>query len=154
KGELLGVLATRAAAPRELSERELHAFDLFIREAVGFLERDRAGARARESEERLRLALRAAGGGYWDWDLATGIAEWSPEMYEAWGVPPGRRMDLETSLDLVHEEDRASVRSAVEAAMAANSTYLCEFRIRHPSRGERWMVSHGQIVPGVGGQPR
>lgn len=109
----------------------------------------RAEKELRASEHRLRWALKGAGGGAWDWDLATGQAWWSQEMYELWGVEPGTPMQLENSLTPVHEEDRERLRSAVKASLADRSDFKCEFRIRHPARGERWMASYGRPVQEV-----
>jgi PAS domain S-box-containing protein len=106
----------------------------------------RAADTVRQSEERLRLALRGAGGGAWEWDLATGAAWWSPEMYDLWGVPPGSPIGMTASLAAVHPDDRDRVRATVEAAAAAGADYRCEFRVRHPARGERWVASSGRVL--------
>jgi PAS domain S-box-containing protein len=95
-------------------------------------------------EERLRWALQSAGGGVWDFDLITGIAWWSEEMYALWGVPPGTTMDLENSLSIVQPEDRDRVAKTVGEAIAAGAAYRSEFRIQHPRHGERWMISRGK----------
>lgn len=98
----------------------------------------------RESEQRLRWALQSSGGGAWDWDLTTGEAWWSPEMYELWGVAPGTRMFFDNSLALISEQDRDRLREAVEESIAGHTDFQCEFRIDHSTLGERWMTSHGQ----------
>lgn len=107
----------------------------------------------RHSEERLRIALRGAGGGAWDWDLKTGIAWWSPEMYELWGIAPDTVMVLENSLACIHPHDRERVSRAVDAAMRTGSDYLNEYRVKHPHRGERWMTTFGRIMAGRDGEP-
>ncbi|MCA9236752.1 MAG: PAS domain-containing protein [Planctomycetales bacterium] len=104
-------------------------------------------------EERLRLALAGAGGGAWDWDLASQVAWWSPEMYDMWGVQPGTVMELESSLAAIHEDDRESIREASAAAIAQDVLYRAEFRIHHPTRGLRWILSLGRIVHGSDGRP-
>jgi PAS domain S-box-containing protein len=114
---------------------------------------DGCSAALREPDQRLHWALEAAGGGAWDWDLKGGEAWWSPEMYALWGVPPGTRMLLDNSLEPVLEQDRARVQAAVETAIARRTDYRCELRIRHPERGERWMVSQGRLVFDPGGEP-
>ena len=106
----------------------------------------------RDTEERLALALQAAGGGVWDWDLATGDAWWSEEMYDLWGVDPQARMCLKNTLPLVHEQDRKSLEDAVKSAIAEGMNHRSEFRIQHHSRGERWMFSLGRLVRDASGQ--
>lgn len=97
-------------------------------------------------EERLRLALAGSGGGAWDWDLESGLAWWSPEMYEIWGVEPGTAMTWENSAACIRDEDRQRVLEAAEQAIANRSLYRHEFCIHHPRRGTRWILSLGQVV--------
>lgn len=98
-----------------------------------------------EDEERLHWALTAAGGGAWDWDLSRGEAWWSREMYALWGVEPGTAMRLDNSLALVCPQDRDHIGKALDAALGGTGEYLCEFRIIHAERGERWMASRGRV---------
>ncbi len=107
----------------------------------------------KESEERLTWALQAGGGGAWDWDLTTGVAWWSPEQYELWGVPAGTVMRLENSIMNIHPGDRERIRAATDEAIARRTDYRCEFRLNHPDRGQRWMASFGRAVYDGTGTP-
>ena len=107
----------------------------------------------RDDEERLRWALQAAGVGVWDFDLVSGVAWWSEEMYTLWGVEPGNTMVLQNSLAIVHEDDRERVNREVAASIANGTPYRCEFRIIHPVLGERWMISLGQTRYDAAGRP-
>ena len=93
---------------------------------------------------RLRWALQAAGGGAWDWDFSRDAAWWSDEMYDLWGVGRGLPINEALMAANLHEEDRARVLQILRACSAQGLPYFCEFRIRHPVRGERWMASHGR----------
>jgi PAS domain S-box-containing protein len=108
--------------------------------------------RLRESDQRLRWALGASGSGAWDWDLETGVAWWSPEMFRLWGLPPDTVMTLDNSLDAVVAEDREMVNNVVNDAIVRRTDYSCEFRIRHPERGERWINSLGRGVYDAAGR--
>ena len=109
-------------------------------------ERKRNEANIRSSEERLHLALQGARGGAWDWDLKTGLAWWSPEMYDLWGVDPNTSMNLKTSLDVVSPLDRDRLIATTREAVATGTDYRCEFRIWHHRLGERWMDSFGKTI--------
>jgi PAS domain S-box-containing protein len=116
-------------------------------------EQKRAVETLRASEERLRLALTGANGGVWNWNLGSGEIWWSPELYDLWGIARDTPMNLTSSLAPVHEEDHEVIRSAAAQAVESGTAYHCEFRIRHPISGERWMLSHGQVVRDKSGHP-
>jgi PAS domain S-box-containing protein len=105
------------------------------------------------SDQRLRWALEALGGGLWDWDLIGDESWWSPEKYALWGVEPGTPMSLQNTMALVHEDDRAYLRAVLDACIGGSTPYRCEFRIRHPVRGVRWMISQGFLVRDEHGVP-
>jgi PAS domain S-box-containing protein len=160
EGQAFGAITIYSREPDAFSEDEV---DLLMELAsdlaygITSLRLRAAHARAeeslRESEQRLRWALQGARGGVWDWDLRTGEAWWSPEMQDLWGTGPGATMRLDNSLTVIHEDDRERVRREVEEAIAQRKEYQCEFRIRHATRGERWIASHGQLVGEAGGSP-
>lgn len=98
------------------------------------------------SENRLRMATTFADGGVWDWNLKTGVAWWSPELYDLWGVPAGTVMQLENSIEIIHPDDRDKVKELVGRAIETGGEFQAEFRILHFSRGVRWMLSRGQLL--------
>lgn len=109
---------------------------------------------ARAGEERLRIALQAAAGGAWDWDLKSGVAWWSPEMYKLWNIEFGTTMRLENSLTPIALEDRERVQKTVEASIATQRPYHSEFRLSATvSEPERWIASRGRVVPDEAGNP-
>lgn len=115
--------------------------------------RRRVETALRVSEERLRLALRGASGGAWNWNLQSGDIWWSPELYELWGIVPNTAMTVASSLAAVYVDDHELIRRTAAEAVANGTIYHCEFRIHHPTRGERWMASHGQVTRDESGNP-
>lgn len=101
---------------------------------------------AMQNEQRMRLALVAAQSGAWDWNLITGEAWWSPEMYELWGVEPGTIMNTENSLEIVDPRDCEKVKKNIFESIAEHKNLHYEFRIRHSTKGERWMATSGKVI--------
>ncbi|MBK1719510.1 response regulator [Thiocystis violacea] len=125
------------------------------RQQLAFAERIRQAQAERHLEsQRLGWALQAAAGGAWDWDLPSGAAWWSPEMYDLWGVAPGTPMHFENSVAPVHEQDRDRLIGAVQTAIEQGTEYHCDYRIHHPKRGVRWISSQGRLILGEDGTPR
>jgi len=97
-------------------------------------------------EARLRLALAVAELGVWDWDVVTGELEWDERVAELHGVDPhtfdGR---LESFLARVHPDDLAGLQEAIQAALAARSRFLHEFRVLRPDGTTAWVQSRGQV---------
>jgi len=82
------------------------------------------------------------------------MLEWSSEIYRIFGVPP-ERFDgkWETFLAMVHPDDRAVVREAVEVARRGDAPYQVEHRIVRPDGGSRWVQQQGEVVRSAAGAP-
>ncbi len=114
-----------------------------------------AEAALRESRDVLSLAMRSGSMGAWSRNLGTNEVWWSRELEELFGLDPGTFSRTEADfLDLVHEDDRPAVRSAVDGAVRAHSDYIVEFRFRHASGEWRWMEGRGRAVYAEDGTPR
>lgn len=120
------------------------------------LEQDRQHEKLRASEERFKLALAAASAGAWAWDLRTGAAQWTPANYDLYGLSEGEVCpSVEAWERNVHPEDLARVRQAVrETVEGVRPAYEVEYRVRHPQRGERWLLALGRVERDPDGTPR
>ena len=129
-------------------------------EAVGrtnldITERKRAEEAVRSSEEQLRLALKGANAAAWKWNIETGEATWSPEVYVLHGrdpetVPPS----YDEWLASVHPEDRERVRANVRNALeSGGSAYGSEYRVQLLSGEIRWIIALGTIERSREGAP-
>ena len=102
----------------------------------------------RESEDRLRLALVSAELGIWDFDPLTGLRNWDARCHELFGLPPGQeRVSQESFLALLHPEDRAHLKAAMQTAFdpRGDGRYRAEYRtVDARGRTVRWISSHGQ----------
>jgi two-component system sensor histidine kinase UhpB len=129
----------------------------FTRDITGLRVRDQA---LKASEERLRLGSQAAGFGTFTFAYATRTAEWSPEIFAIWGLPPGTPVtgDEFGLPGHLHPDDRATLEQATRAATAptddARGSFHTEFRIRQPDGAIRWLRLSGQTTFTGKGQAR
>ena len=108
----------------------------------------------RRTNESLSLAQRAASAGVWDWDVASAVVYVSPEYRELYGLAPDIPLTYDLWLNhLVHPEDRKRVDEYGREFFNSESEYRIEFRILHPTRGERWVIGIGTLIRNPAGQP-
>jgi PAS domain S-box-containing protein len=106
------------------------------------------------SEERLRHALEAAGAGAWEVDLESGKLFISAQSIVLYGLDGGAPSTLDGWRSSVDPTDHDRVMAAFAQASAAGaSPYRCEFRIRHPRLGVRWLVELGSLLCRESGTP-
>jgi PAS domain S-box-containing protein len=111
------------------------------------IENDRAEMAIRESLERLHLAHDAARAGAWEWDMATGENIWSEELYKLYGLEPGSvKPSHEALLEVIHPDDRQSVKKTIEEASGKYMEFDVEFRVRDLEGTERYLISRARPV--------
>jgi PAS domain S-box-containing protein len=117
-------------------------------------DRKRAEAERRASEDRLQLALDAGKMGTWDWEIASGALEWSPNMVEMHGLQPGEFQGrFEDFSERVHPDDRERVLSQIHAALNGDEPFQTEYRNLRPDGSVQWLEARGRVSRGRLGQP-
>jgi diguanylate cyclase (GGDEF)-like protein/PAS domain S-box-containing protein len=114
----------------------------------------RARGALAESEERYALAVRGANDGIWDWDLRSGRFYCSPRCKEMLGYTPEEIEDaIGEWLGRVHPDDRAAVRSALQAHVDGETQHFeSEHRLRARDGDYRWMLARGSAVRDADGR--
>ena len=109
----------------------------------------------RALEERLRLALEGTETGFWEWDVATDVVEWSDNMGPLYGLPRGTQPGgVDDFLqEVVHPDDRGPLGELVQAAVARGESYESDLRVQLPDGGERWLYTKARVVKGPDGRP-
>jgi len=98
------------------------------------------------AEERVHLAQLEAHAAFWQWDLAHNVITWSREYHELCGLDESMDPSYEQWLATVHADDRVSADRAVKGAVAGATDLALEFRICHPTKGVRWLLSVGKTM--------
>ncbi len=119
--------------------------------SIDVTERVAATELLRTSEERLRVALNGARGGVWDWNLETGDAWWSQELYSLMGAAEDVDTRESGVMELIFEGDRQKVKDAITDAIARRVDYHCEFRVQG---GTRWVSSDARFSFDDAGNPK
>jgi len=114
--------------------------------------RQNEGALQRNAE-RLRLAIESAKIGTWDWNFVRDEIQWSGRTHEIFGVAAGTPINQEGLFSLVHPDDRARVRAAVEAAVDTSEDFAVEFRLARAERLPRHVAMRGLFLKSSAGDP-
>lgn len=108
----------------------------------------------RQAHERLEMAQRAANAGVWDWDFATESIEWSPEMFELFGIDPlTATASFAAWESVLHPDDREIAAARIRQALAEHAELNSEYRIVRPDGQVRWINALGRGVYAERGRP-
>jgi PAS domain S-box-containing protein len=99
----------------------------------------RSEAQARETVERLSRAQLLGHIGDWDWDVTTGVVQWSDEVYRMYGVGREFPTTFETIIPMTHPDDNEANLQAAQAILddRERSSGALQFRIIRPDGGVR-----------------
>jgi PAS domain S-box-containing protein len=108
----------------------------------------------RRSEERLRLCQEAAEIGVWDWDIASGVIEWSERNFVLHGLEAERRgPSYEQWQMAIHPGDRDRVTAAITQAIAIGTPYQADYRVLQQGGEVRWLAVRGRVLTDEVGRP-
>lgn len=108
-----------------------------------------------EKAKRLNLAFDAASDGLWDWDIRSDAIFFSPRAYTMLGYEPGEfEGSFQAWSGMIHPEDRAGVRSAIDDSLQRLTPYEADFRMRSKAGEWLWIYTRGRVVSqDEGGRP-
>jgi PAS domain S-box-containing protein len=152
-GQVIGKFMIYSNTPRELTADELQLAGVIAAQVAFAVTRvraedaaRRAEAQSRRSQERLRFALEASSMGTWEWDLLSQSVQWSANLEQLHGLPPGTfDGTFDSYLREIHPDDRDRVLAAQRRATADGSPYDVEYRIVAPDGSVRWVEGKGRV---------
>jgi PAS domain S-box-containing protein len=114
----------------------------------------RLAAALAEAETRAALVLEATNDGVWDWDVRTDVAFFSRRWKAILGYAEHEVADNGVAFfELVHEQDRARVKAAIEGHLERREPYIIDFRMRTKEGGWRQIQARGQAQWDADGKP-
>ncbi|HEX8156052.1 MAG TPA: PAS domain S-box protein [Solirubrobacteraceae bacterium] len=133
-----------------LQTEDGYSFNAFVRDIS-------ARKAAEELLERQRRQLvdaqSVAGFGSWEWDIAAGTIDWSPELCRIYGVEPGVQRSFEEFLAFIHPDDRARVQAVVERAYESHERFAFEHRVVRRDGAIRIHRGRGEVIDDDAGRP-
>ncbi len=114
----------------------------------------RAHDRLRTSEEGMSLAAIAAKMRFWVWDIPRDEVRASASDWSSGNWSSAHPVHFDDFMDIVHPDDRASIRRAVREALEGDGQYETEYRVMLPDSTVRWIAGRGRIEVDQNGKPR
>jgi two-component system sensor histidine kinase UhpB len=129
--------------------------DCLLTIATDLTQQKEAEEALQRSEARLRRGLEAARMGTWEWDLASGVVDWTDEAHTLFGLMPGQFPGtFEAFCQLVEPEDRDRVqREIAHALQTPGKNYSSELRVRWPNGTLHWLEGRGDVLRDDAGKP-
>jgi PAS domain S-box-containing protein len=107
----------------------------------------------RESEARITLAANAANLGLWLWDIPRDELLVTEKWRELFGFADSEPMTFDRLLQIVHPEDRESMKQVVQHMFEHGGEYESEYRITRPDGSTCWILGHGGVELDERGKP-
>lgn len=147
-GGTVGAINLYAAVPGGFGDYQLQILTHIasnLGHAIATLSQKRALA---ESENRLSFVLANTNDGYFDWDLVSSQAYFSPRYYELLGYKPGEfPANFESFRSLAHPDDVAMIERSVRSYAEGNrNPFSMEIRVRAKDGSWKWILSRGNVV--------
>jgi PAS domain S-box-containing protein len=108
----------------------------------------------RASESRMRLAQQVSHVGTFEWNIQTGVEQWTPELEAMYGLPPGGFAGTQKAwAELLHPDDQPAARELVRQAFEIGAPIEGEWRVVWPDGSVHWLSARGQVFKDAAGTP-
>lgn len=115
--------------------------------AIDLTESRLATQAMRDSEQRFKLAMAATGEGLWDWSVDTNLVTHNGQWCRLLGLDDSYLVHpLDYFIRLVHADDQASVRAAIDSCLEGAGAYKSQHRMRHADGTYIWVEDRGDVV--------
>jgi PAS domain S-box-containing protein len=108
-------------------------------------ERRRMEDELRARNVQLQEAQSVANLGSWEWDVRSNTIWWSDQLRRIFGVDEHYQPKLESVLEAVHPEERATIAEATRISLENGQIYDKPYRILRPDGTVRIVVTSGRV---------
>ncbi len=122
--------------------------------AQDITERKQAEKTLLQANNRLSLAQRSAGAGVWDWDMITGLLDWSPELFHLFGLNATISPTFDVWRSVLHPEDMQIAEDRINQSIREHIPLDNVYRIVLPSQEIRWINALGNTIYNELGEPQ
>ncbi|EML0289473.1 bacteriohemerythrin [Vibrio cholerae] len=106
------------------------------------------------SELRLQQAMEYAQIGYWSLGYNSEVADWSPEIFNLFGLPEGSVPSLDSLCSIMHKDYHIPFLNSMQECFQTGKEHYVEYPIIRPSDGkERWIECRGRVTYHDDGTP-
>jgi signal transduction histidine kinase/ABC-type uncharacterized transport system substrate-binding protein len=110
--------------------------------------------RLRTSEEGMSLAASAAKLRFWVWDIPRDEVRASESDWSSGNWRSAHPVHFDRFIDVVHPDDLASLRRAIQGALEGDGQYETEYRVMGPDSTVRWIAARGRVEFDQHGKPK
>ena len=114
----------------------------------------RAHDQLRASEEGMSLAASAAKLRFWVWDIPRDEVRASESDWSSGNWHSAHPVHFDRFIDVVHPDDLASLRQAIQGALEGDGQYETEYRVMAPDSTVRWIAARGRVEFDQHGKPK
>jgi PAS domain S-box-containing protein len=93
------------------------------------------------------LMLNGINAGVWNWNIDTGVEDWSPRLYTLIGYNPNELpATFNNFMTLVHPDDRQQLKSLLAAHLEHDAPFRMNVRLRNKDGQYRWYETSGKAA--------
>ncbi len=102
----------------------------------------------------MKLAQQVSQVGTFEWNIQTGVNEWTPEMEAMYGLPAGAFPRTQVAWeDLIHPEDRSGAVNLVRQGFETGAPTEGEWRAVWADGSVHWLSGRWQVFKDANGTP-
>lgn len=130
----------------------IQQLELIAQVFANALLRTRSESAQRKSEIRLAMAAESANAGIWSLNLGTHFFWTTPKGRELFGLEPDDVISWDSFMEMVHPEDRESIKQTLETILESEEEGVFEYRTVLADGLIRWMTSRGRVQRDLPGE--